>query len=133
MTRTRQFSDTRLAALIDEHHGCQAMIAAELGVTRGAIWLRINASEELKLRLFQARETLTDYAVRNLAAGLKAGQPWATSMQLRSLSGQRQGYGMTRTEAELELRLNQLTEQYRQLLRRLSFPIDTDDDDRTPL
>ena len=47
MARTKQFSDTRLAQLIDAHYGFQAMIAAELGVTRGAIWLRVNASEDL--------------------------------------------------------------------------------------
>jgi hypothetical protein len=84
-------SDEDVAEAIMKHHGFLKYVAAEFGLSYGAILARVKQSETLTRMMFLAREDMKDVAEMGLYRALEGEKPWAIQLALKTLAKNR-GY-----------------------------------------
>jgi hypothetical protein len=79
-------------AALRRHHGLIGPAAADLGVTRQAVYNAMKRWPELDEARREARAFVVDVAEGSLYRKASAGEPWAVQFALRTL-GRDRGYG----------------------------------------
>ena len=84
-------SNVQIKASLKKNAGVLSMVADELGVTRQAIWQRVQRSPELQAYKADIEERLLDLAEAGVAKKLMAGDG-TTQRWLLELKGRHRGY-----------------------------------------
>lgn len=99
-----RFAVDDLAQAIRAQNGIVSLAAKQLGVTRKALYDRIQAEPELQAVLQEARETVLDFAEGHLLAKIKSGDLGAICFLLKC-QGKARGW-IERPESEIHLHQN---------------------------
>lgn len=89
--QVRPLSVAALREAIPKYAGNLAAVARSFGVTRGSVWGYVEAHDELKAVVKDARETRLDNAESSLDRAVLAGEGWAVTLILKTL-GKDRGY-----------------------------------------
>lgn len=80
------------AAALRKHDGVIAWAAKEVGLSRNALWQRVQNTPSLKAIVEEVDEGITDHAEGNLKSAVTAKEQWATKFWLVH-KGKSRGYG----------------------------------------
>jgi hypothetical protein len=84
-------STKQIEAALLASHGLVAMAAASLGVSRSAIYARVERNQRLKEVVEQERESFVDLAEERLRMAVERGEAWAVALVIKTL-GKKRGY-----------------------------------------
>lgn len=88
---TARVDDEQLKEALQQSNGNISHAARSMGISRNAIHQHVNASEELRQILADARQTMLDEAENALLAAVREKQGWAVCFTLKTI-GQERGY-----------------------------------------
>lgn len=71
-----RLTDKKIMDAIDKANGVISVVADHLGVTRKAIYDKINKNDKLKEWLYHVRERTIDFAEVNIQKHMKSKDPW---------------------------------------------------------
>lgn len=77
-------SEKEFLEAIAECHGLVSVIAAKLGVTPKTVRNRMKKSEKIAAAVTEAREATLDKAESKLFEAIKAREPWAITLYLKT-------------------------------------------------
>jgi hypothetical protein len=92
MTAPRGTPEKKIVAALRKHAGIIILAANDLGVSRQAVWERVQKSPKLKALLVQIEEEHLDIGEGHVVSGLRTGDKFYVDMYLKQ-KGKRRGYG----------------------------------------